>query len=1043
MNIIKQLYSERKELANVLKKYTGIRKIAEQLYPDRAHFLYELLQNAEDTSATEVKFFLKRDALIFEHNGRPFDEKDVGGITNIGEGTKGDQEDKIGRFGIGFKAVFAYTETPYIWSPTYSFKITELVLPYEIPPNSELGDKTRFEFPFNNPKKPPEEAYVEVRDSLKELAETTLLFLQNIESLGWNLGNGISGEVLRVQHSEHHVEVQKQFDNKGTLSKHFLLFSQPIEIDDRSTQNVSIAYSLEYLSKIPSFNPKSPLHRQLKIVPADPGCVAVFFPAEKESSGLRFHIHAPFVTELSRASIKETSANDLLFDQLAQLAASSLYKIQDLGLLTGEFLGVLPNPQDSLPERYSPIRDAIIEVMINEPLTPTHSKSHAPAQCLLQARAALKDLITEKDLTFLIKHEYGPWQWAIAATQRSSNQDRFLAGLKIKAWDVEQFVDLLNEKLSVKEGFWERVPDERFIRWISEKSIEWHQQMYTLLHNYLTSSEYFSQRRLRDWRRLKIVRLSNDKYDIGSECYFPSDGVDHDEIFPRVDRMIYESKKKGELDNIKEFLTKIGVREVGESEEIEGILKSRYTHKAEIPNKETYFKDLVRFVQLVEHDRGKAALFDGYWIFKTVNDEWRRPQDIFLDSPYEQTGLSAYYGALENDELPKALSKKYQKCGIEKERLVEFAKSVGVVCQLPISEVRCYNNPQWDYLKDVPGERSTSPINRDYQIEGLPHLLKSRSLELSKLVWGTMYCLDERFLCAIYGKNQSSGYRTTDSQLVHLLKDMAWVPQKNGDFVRPCDATRDQLPKGFPFNEGQEWLTKVEFGKTFREQSEEYQRRNEQAQEFGFPSANVLETAREIVTICEQMGKTPDELLSELKSEANKGKPEFPEKAVANPKRRKEGITKQLIDAPKKEYEPRERSVRSTGGAIDPDPRLKDLYTNEIGQMICQVCQEEMPFRKRDGEYYFEAVEALSGDHFPNEHESQFLALCPLCAAMYKEFIKRDKDAMEVLKNALMSSDNPEVLVQLGVKKARVKFVKVHFHDIKAALDFYNPKDIK
>lgn len=28
--------------------YSGIREIVEELYPDRAHFIYELLQNAED-----------------------------------------------------------------------------------------------------------------------------------------------------------------------------------------------------------------------------------------------------------------------------------------------------------------------------------------------------------------------------------------------------------------------------------------------------------------------------------------------------------------------------------------------------------------------------------------------------------------------------------------------------------------------------------------------------------------------------------------------------------------------------------------------------------------------------------------------------------------------------------------------------------------------------------------------------------------------------------------------------------------------------------
>ena len=107
MTIIAEVRKDREDLARVLKKHTGIRRIVEDLYPDSAHFIYELLQNAEDVDATEVSFTLSRESLIFEHNGRPFDEKDIYAITDIGDGTKSDDVDRIGKFGIGFKAVFA------------------------------------------------------------------------------------------------------------------------------------------------------------------------------------------------------------------------------------------------------------------------------------------------------------------------------------------------------------------------------------------------------------------------------------------------------------------------------------------------------------------------------------------------------------------------------------------------------------------------------------------------------------------------------------------------------------------------------------------------------------------------------------------------------------------------------------------------------------------------------------------------------------------------------------------------------------------------
>jgi len=249
----------------------------------------------EDIGATQASFSLEETLVTFEHNGRPFSQDDIWGITDIGEGTKAGDEDNIGRFGVGFKAVFAYSETPYIWSPSYSFMISDLVLPTEIPPRKELGQTTRFEFPFNNPKKVANDAYCEIEAALNELAEMTLLFLSHLQSIQWRIGQERSGEVLRIQHSGNHVEIRKSSEGTMTASSHFLRFSEPVEGLER--QCVSIAFPLEYLPTIMAFNPREKFATQFKIIPAKPGRVAVFFPAEKESSGLRFHLHAPFVPD--------------------------------------------------------------------------------------------------------------------------------------------------------------------------------------------------------------------------------------------------------------------------------------------------------------------------------------------------------------------------------------------------------------------------------------------------------------------------------------------------------------------------------------------------------------------------------------------------------------------------------------------------------------------------------------------------------------------------------------------------------------------------
>ena len=138
MGIIEEVRLDREDLARVLKKHTGIRKLVEDLYPDSAHFIYELLQNAEDTGASEAMFRLEKKSLFFEHNGRAFEPQDIYAITDIGEGTKGVDDDKIGRFGVGFKAVFAYSETPYVWSPTYSFKISDFLKNFAFSSRSKI-----------------------------------------------------------------------------------------------------------------------------------------------------------------------------------------------------------------------------------------------------------------------------------------------------------------------------------------------------------------------------------------------------------------------------------------------------------------------------------------------------------------------------------------------------------------------------------------------------------------------------------------------------------------------------------------------------------------------------------------------------------------------------------------------------------------------------------------------------------------------------------------------------------------------------------------
>jgi len=417
--------------------------------------------------------------------------------------------------------------------------------------------------------------------------------------------------------------------------------------------------------------------------------------------------------------------------------------------------------------------------------------------------------------------------------------------------------------------------------------------------------------------------------------------------------------------------------------------------------------------------------------FKTENEKWGTPGIIYLDSPFLGTGLRIYYELLDEGGQRYALSKGYENCGIDIKKLVAFCKAVGVRYKLPITTTSCQSNPQWDYLSGVGGQRWTSSsINEDYEIVGLDKLLESPTLEISKLVWNTIIGLAYKYSRAKFQKNISNRSRPASSQLVHVLREKAWVAQKNGRFVKPCDAAREALPAGFPFDEGETWIELVEFGKNAKNDVEHNKHREQQASELG---VNL-----EDIDFIKQHPKKFERLKAGIERQKN---PTFPTGASANYERQQKQLEKQIENASEKKYNIRERSKRTTRGTIDPTTWLRNLYTNAESEMVCQICEDEMPFKRRDEEYYFEAVEALSNDYFTKEHEAQFLALCPLCAAMYKYFVRHDEGAMESLKNALINSEDDKALLQLGELDTSVRFVEKHLSYIKIILKTTSPRN--
>ena len=72
-----------------------------QLYTDKSHFVYELLQNAEDAEAKSIRFIQHADCLEVLHDGKPFTSANLQGLCDIGKSDKVDNLNQIGEFGVG------------------------------------------------------------------------------------------------------------------------------------------------------------------------------------------------------------------------------------------------------------------------------------------------------------------------------------------------------------------------------------------------------------------------------------------------------------------------------------------------------------------------------------------------------------------------------------------------------------------------------------------------------------------------------------------------------------------------------------------------------------------------------------------------------------------------------------------------------------------------------------------------------------------------------------------------------------------------------
>jgi hypothetical protein len=595
-----------------------------------------------------------------------------------------------------------------------------------------------------------------------------------------------------------------------------------------------------------------------------------------------------------------------------------------------------------------------------------------------------------------------------------------IASLAIRDWDIDDLVTTLNE---IETSYPWQSPNLVAKGWLEAKPIEWLQKFYSLLHREL--SEDGGAFALRD---CPIVKLQDGSFGKGKGSYFPSD-IGDDDGFRRVDPGIYQSgKSKPHQIAARKLLEEVGVREVDEKELVKAILSERYSKNSLDPRN----GDLHRFMKLVEAEPLSATIFRDHFIFEIANGHWAKPGCVFLDAPFVSTGLKTYYGT-ECKVEPFPLAERYGAERISHSRFAKFLTAVGAKTQLDIKQTNCYSNPQWNYLRAVGGERSTNPADQDYRLEGFEEATSSPDIQLSKLIWDTLNSktISGRNLWAVYRKNVSSGSRKAPSQLIHQLKNAAWVPQQDGSFVKPAEARADRLPAGFAYDVGKDWLKSVEFGSEVEKRTEAARKRKAVAVELGFESDEALAEAQWFATLDhEQRQKIKDQFESHVTFD-------LPENESGNPERRAGKIKEQAESDLAKATETRTRSVSVGLNEVkaEAEQYLRRQYTNPDGETICQVCKAPLPFKLDNGIYYVEKVELVRS--LPKRHHQNYIAMCPNHAAMYQHA----HGSSDMIAELIQQSKDGYVEVILAGNDETLYFTKTHLDDLRALIDAHGQSD--
>jgi hypothetical protein len=1014
--------------------------LAEYLYSDDTHFIYELLQNAQDAlkrrSVAElnnsfprsVYFSLYPDRLVLRHYGQTFNENDVKGISDIFQGTKSLDENQIGKFGIGFKSVYAFTESPEIHSGDEHFVIDRYIRPRSTTSVDLQVGETLFIFPFNHKEKTESQTFESIRNRLADLGLRTLLFLDEIDQIVWDLSGKRSGAYIRdkqqFQNGICRVTLLGE-EEQNKYEENWLIFQQST---NSSGSNIEIAFNLVQDEKT----------KKDIINPIDQSYLYAYF-ATKIETRLRFLIQGPYRTTPSRDNFLESDEfNKFLISKTAKLLIQSLETLKSMELLNAETFESMPLKREHFASGsfFQPVYDEFRQAMLTLDLLPTVDGDFAKAEEVKLARGTeLIQLLPIESLKALFgfSKEY---RWLSDDITRDKTRDLreyILSELKIEEIEPEKFARQITQEF------------------LKSQTDEWFIKFYEFLDGqnalWRPKSSYLREGVL---RAKPFIRTEDSKlmapFDITGNPLVFLPGSDETD-FPVVKKSIIKNQ------SALKFLTDLGLHEPDLVDEILKFVLPKYTKEKINVADEVHLNDIKKIMSSLESATGtkKERLLiqlTGAHFLRATNPgnalrTYKKPAEIYIDDD----GLRCYFDGNSDVWFYDAIYIRFKK----------LLEDLGVNHHIRMwnSGGRCKYKP----LQDVSGwhVRGVEGFDPDWEVDGLLFAIQNPNRDRTRYIWENILRPNKHL---VYGtletstrQDFSSPNKTNNSSKAgDIVRRGRWLPDKDGIFHIPAEMSLDDLPEDFFKDEelanklGMKAVTlrafAIERGVDENALNLAIEWIKSDPDSFNSLASKTLERPVKdrssesfnfVSSLQSTFAKPSDEL-----TETDEVAPDSQAATVQDTERRRRKVQEDILVSLLNEIEKDQRYRRIPSIVWEKkDNRVRSFLLEQYhGQ--CQICSST--FKKRNGSPYFEGLSLVSRINAPwVDRSGDVLCLCPTCCAKFQHGQVLIEDVVNQILQCKMNkeggSGHPGIIVELCGEQVEIHFTERHMIDLQEMIN--------